>query len=91
MLFSFFWISKSSFFGGRDVDRLLREWLREREVSTRRLRLRLRDFPLRFLAAAAAVAALPPPELAGFFLLRSPLRSLLDEERDESELREWRE
>lgn len=79
MLFSFFWISKSSFLPGLDVDRLLREWLREREV-----RLRLRDFPLRcFLVPTAAAAA-------GFFLLlRSALRPLsLDEEPDESELRE---
>lgn len=84
MLFSFFWISKSSFFGGRDVDRLLREWLRERDVS-RRLRLRLRDFPLRFLAPA-------PPPLAGFFLRSAPpLRLRLDEDRDDDELCDRRE
>lgn len=67
------------------MDRLLRELLREREV-----RLRLRDFPLRCFLVPAAAA------VAGFFLLlRSALRPLpppsLDEERDESELREWRE
>lgn len=66
------------------MDRLLREWLREREV-----RLRLRDFPLRCFLVPAAAAV-------GFFLLlRSALRLLpppsLDEERDESELGERRE
>lgn len=59
------------------MDRLLREWLLERDVS-RRLRLRLRDFPLRFLPA--------PLGPLGFFF-RSPLR-LLDDEREESELRD---
>lgn len=46
-----------------------------------RLRLRLRDFPLRFLAAPAV----------GFFLRSPPLRLRLDEERDDDELGERRE
>lgn len=46
-----------------------------------RLRLRLRDFPLRFLAAPAV----------GFFLRSPPLRLRLDEERDEDELGDRRE
>lgn len=48
------------------------------------MRLRLRDFPLRFLAT--------PPPLAGFFLRSAPpLRLRLDEDRDDDELCDRRE
>lgn len=51
---------------------------------SRRLRLRLRDFPLRFLAP-------PPLPPTGFFLRSAPLRLRLDEDRDDDELGDRRE